>query len=99
MMAQPSTDSRINAAEAHLIQNSVAMHEAARQFGVSLNSLRSRIESRYGSLREARDQGYRPPAAPATRPCLRCRSKAVELPRRMCDPCNRAVAALHDGHV
>ena len=92
-------------AEAWIIENRTASYrEAAELFGLSHNQIRARIANRYGSLAQAR---LDPPMARdprrilgPVRRCICCGVSAnIDRGARICDPCTRKNAKLHDGGV
>lgn len=105
-MAPPYKTGPINDAEAWIIATADATYAmAAQRFGVTTNSLRARIESRYGSLSAARlmrDAGViRPDRGRILAPVRRCmccgKSSAMDRNQRICDACTAQNAKLHDG--
>lgn len=75
--------------------------EAARKFRVSFNSVRARIEYRYGSLMLARETAeIDPDITREFRRCICCR-KEVNMDRYqyICPSCRKAVDHTHGGHV
>lgn len=83
----------------HRIEGSYV--EAAAQFGVTANSVRSRVEYVHGSLAQARSSiGIGRVSTSRKRKCLVCR-KEVELEKNLyiCKPCRDEVSNAHDGAV
>lgn len=75
---------------AWIIENRQASYaQAAQKFGVKANSIRSRVEHRYGTLAEARGgEVVVEPKATITRPCLVCREECeFERFQHICPDC------------
>lgn len=93
----------IDQAEAFIIQTPDATYRTAAQgFGLSVNTLRARIENKYGSLSMARSAGYDQPGRilGAVRRCIRCRvSSAMDRGQHICNHCRKEIASIHDGAV
>jgi len=74
--------------------------DVAKEFGLSVDVIRGRVERLYGSLTYARQVG--PPTRPPKRitKCMRCKEE-MELPRNIyfCTRCRNQVEAVHDGAV
>ena len=69
--------------------------QVAALFGVSVNSIRSRIEYRYGSLTEARQATQHPPETKTTRRCIICKKEHdMDRNQYVCQPCRRNIAEI-----
>lgn len=93
----------IDEAEAFVIRmRDASVREAAEKFGLSKNTLRARIDNKYGGLQLARAAGYIEPKrirAPVRR-CIRCRvSSAMDRGQHICNHCRKEIASIHDGAV
>jgi len=75
--------------------------EAARRYGVSFNSVRSRVEYRYGSIMLAREMAeVDPEITKEHRRCIICRDpQDMERFQYICPSCRRTVDRKHGGHV
>ena len=99
---RPPNTGAIDQAEAYLIANpGVTIPLAAQVFGLTVNSIRSRIAHKYGSLAEARQSGPVPQRVrKPVRRCMCCRHSAAMQPQqRICDKCKRRNAEIHEGRV
>lgn len=99
---RPYNTGAIDEAEAFIIGNPQAtIPIAAMTYGLSVNSLRARIEHKYGSLAEARQAGHHPARVrKPVRRCITCReSKAMQPQNHVCDKCKRRNADIHEGGV
>lgn len=75
---------------------------AAQRFGVKANTIRGRIQHRFGTLAEARElNGVPDAAAPKVkRNCMICKTPTFLDPaHRLCETCRRRVNSLHEGSV
>jgi hypothetical protein len=91
---------RIERAVAYIIANPRATYSAVSiQFGVSVNSLRARINYRFGSLDEARSFGDARTRL-WDRPCICC-GDTDPRPHGLyrCQSCRAKAAAIHEGVV
>lgn len=106
-MAPKTRTGAIDDAEAFIIGTADATYrKVAEAFGLSANTLRARIDNKYGCLRMARQAGYAEPErvrAPVFRQCIRCKGRSVPSSihhgQRMCDKCRKEIASIHDGAV
>lgn len=99
---RPPNTGAIDQAEAYLIANPAAtIPLTAQVFGLTVNSIRSRIEHKYGSLALARGMSPEPKRVrKPVRRCMCCRiSSAMEPQQRKCDKCKRRDAEIHEGRV
>ena len=85
---RPPNTGAIDQAEAYLIANpGVTIPLAAQVFGLTVNSIRSRIEHKYGSLAEARLSGPAPQRVrKPVRRCMCCR-RSTKTPAIHCRCC------------
>lgn len=93
----------IDQAEAFIIRTPDATYRTtAEAFGLSSNTLRARIDNKYGCLRMARQAGYAEPGRVlrAVRHCIRCRKSAnMDRWQHICNHCRKEIASIHDGAV
>jgi hypothetical protein len=75
--------------------------EAARKFQVTFNSVRARVEYRYGSLMIARETAeIDPDITREHRRCIVCREpQNMDRYQYICPSCRRGVDGKHGGHV
>ena len=102
MAPKPKTGP-IDAAESWIIQTKDATYrQAAQLFGLSRNSIRARIEHKYGSLAAAR-LGPMFDAGSVLKPVRRCIccgiSSAMDQNQRICNNCKLKNERIHDGWV
>ena len=102
MAPKPKTGP-IDEAERWIIQTKNATYrQAAKLFGLSHNSIRARIEHKYGSLASARrwpmvDAGR---VLKPVRRCICCGvSSAMDQNQRICNNCKSKNERIHDGWV
>lgn len=102
MAPKPKTGP-IDEAELWIIQTKDATYrQAAKLFGLSHNSIRARIEHKYGSLASARrwpmvDTGR---VLKPVRRCICCGvSSAMDQNQRICNNCKSKNERIHDGWV
>ena len=88
------------AATEYIIQTpSATYRSAAKKFCVSVNSIRARINYRYGSLMEARLHADTM-VKTWSRPCMSCGTTERRFYGQFrCDDCLAAAQKLHDGIV
>ena len=102
MAPKPKTGP-IDAAESWIIQTKDATYrQAAQMFGLSHNSIRARIEHKYGSLTYAR-RGPSLDTGRVLKPVRRCIccgiSSAMDQNQRICNNCKSKNERIHDGSV
>lgn len=74
--------------------------EVAERFGVSRNSIRSRVEYRYGSLEIARTTWEEIEETRTTRRCIICRGTFEMEPRQhVCNSCRKDVEQAEKGLI
>ena len=93
----------IDQAEAHIIRTPDATYRTtAEAFGLSTNTLRARIDNKYGCLRMARQAGYAEPGRilRAVRRCITCKKSAnIDRGLYRCKSCIKKAEDIHDGPV
>lgn len=90
------------AAVLHVVRSKgVTYRQAADQYKVPIDALRSRINNRWGSLEAARLAGGVKPntARLKNRVCMRCRDKEAQPGLRMCQGCKAEIGQYHNGIV
>ena len=102
MAPKPKTGP-IDEAERWIIQTKDATYrQAAKLFGLSHNSIRARIEHKYGSLTYAR-RGMMFKKVRVLKPVRRCIccgvSSAMDRNQRICNNCKSKNEGIHDGWV
>lgn len=75
--------------------------KASSLFDIPVNSIRSRVQYKFGTLAECRsERGVGKVSPQRKRRCLCCRvEKEMEKNIYLCDPCREKVNNTHDGAV
>jgi hypothetical protein len=88
-------------AAAWLMKNRNATYrQASERFAIPVNTIRSWVEYRYGSLQEARLWQAPDKSVKRVKKCITCKTPSMmDRNNHICDRCKESMGKLHDGSV